>query len=165
MSEIPTWSASWNPRRGFSKWYPTPCWSVVRPPRSTPATDDPSTMIQCCRTSVSALMPYQKPSRTKTGGSPNRVTPGKVILGRLGDIEAGVRQMIRSTPLEVAEVVLPSGRVLRVPTPDEILRVKGFLIVRRNQTRDFLDVMALADRYGVEHSGRVLAAIDAFYTD
>ena len=95
----------------------------------------------------------------------NRVTPGKVILGRLGDIEAGVRQMIRSTPLEVAEVVLPSGRILRAPTPDETLRVKGFLIVRRNQTRDFLDVVALADRYGVEHSGRVLAAIDTYYAD
>ena len=92
----------------------------------------------------------------------NRVTPGKVILG---DIEAGVRQMIRRTPLEVAEVVLPSGRILRAPTPDETLRVKGFLIVRRNQTRDFLDVVALADRYGVEHSGRVLAAIDTYYAD
>ena len=92
----------------------------------------------------------------------NRVTPGKVILG---DIDAGVRQMIRSTPLEVAEVVLPSGRILRAPTPDETLRVKGFLIVRRNQTRDFLDVVALADRYGVEHSGRVLAAIDTYYAD
>ena len=95
----------------------------------------------------------------------NRVTPGQVILGRLGDIEAGVRQMIRSTPLEVAEVVLPSGAILRAPTPDETLRVKGFLIVRRNQTRDFLDVVALADRYGVEHSGRVLAAIDTYYAD
>src|ERR1700740_1863383 len=30
----------------------------------------------------------------------NRVTPGKVILGQLGDIEAGVRQMIRTRPLE-----------------------------------------------------------------
>lgn len=58
-------------------------------------------------------------------GVTNRVTPGKVILGRLGDIEAGVRQMIRSTPLEVAEVVLPSGAILRAPTPDETLRVKG----------------------------------------
>ena len=26
----------------------------------------------------------------------NRVVPGKVILGQLGDIEAGVRQMIRT---------------------------------------------------------------------
>src|ERR1700722_10386432 len=30
---------------------------------------------------------------------PNRVVPGKVI-GQLGDIEAGVRQMIRTRPLE-----------------------------------------------------------------
>src|SRR3990170_5620784 len=76
----------------------------------------------------------------------NRVAPGKIILGELGDIEAGVRQMIRTLPLEVAEVELPTGRRLRVPTFDEILRVKAFLIVRRNQTRDFLDVAALADR-------------------
>jgi hypothetical protein len=102
---------------------------------------------------------------SEDGWVTNRVTPGKVVLGRLGDIEAGVRQMIRSTPLEVAEVVLPSGRVLRAPTPDETLRVKGFLIVRRNQTRDFLDVVALAGRFGIGHSGRVLAAIDTFYAD
>ena len=102
---------------------------------------------------------------SEDGWVTNRVTPGKVILGRLGDIEAGVRQMIRSTRLEVAEVVLPSGRVLRAPTPDETLRVKGFLIVRRNQTRDFLDVVALAGRFGIGHSGRVLAAIDTFYAD
>ena len=55
----------------------------------------------------------------------NRVTPGKIILGELGDIESGVRQLIRNRPLEVAEVSLPSGQVLRVPTPDETLRIKG----------------------------------------
>src|SRR5580704_18431661 len=79
----------------------------------------------------------------------NRVTPGKIILGELGDIESGVRQLIRSRPLEVAEVELPSGQVLRVPTPDETLRIKGYLIVRRNQVRDYLDVAALSDRYGI----------------
>lgn len=95
----------------------------------------------------------------------NRVTPGKIILGELGDIEAGVRQMIRRRPLEVAEVELPSGRRLRVPTFDEILRVKAFLIVRRNQTRDFLDVAALADRAGIEHTAFVLSDLDAYYAD
>jgi len=70
----------------------------------------------------------------------NRVTPGKIILGELGDIESGVRQLIRNRPLEVAEVELPSGHVLRVPTPDETLRIKGYLIVQRNQVRDYLDV-------------------------
>ncbi len=95
----------------------------------------------------------------------NRVTPGKIILGELGEIEAGVRQMIRRRPLEVEEVTLPSGRSLRVPTLAEILRVKGFLIVRRNQTRDYLDVAALAERMGVEGAGDVLAAIDDHYAD
>ena len=91
----------------------------------------------------------------------NRVRPGKVILGQLGDIEAGVRQMIRTRPLETAEIALPSGRSLCVPTAEETLRIKGFLIVRRNQTRDYLDVAALADRYGVDAAAAVLAAIDA----
>lgn len=40
---------------------------------------------------------------------PNRATPGKIILGTLGDIEAGVRQMIRARPLEVEDMVLPAA--------------------------------------------------------
>jgi hypothetical protein len=95
----------------------------------------------------------------------NRVLPGELILGELGDIEAGVRQMIRRRPREVEEVVLPSGRSLRVPTLAEILRVKAFLIVRRNQTRVYLDVAAPADRMEIDRAARVLASIDAYYAD
>jgi hypothetical protein len=95
----------------------------------------------------------------------NRVVPGKVILGQLGDIEAGVRQMIRTRPLEVTQLTLPSGRVLTVPTAEETLRIKGFLIVRRNQTRDYLDVAALADRYGLDEAAGTLARIDDYYAD
>jgi hypothetical protein len=95
----------------------------------------------------------------------NRVTPGKIILGELGDIESGVRQLIRNAPLEVVEVVLPSRQTLRVPTPDEILRIKGYLIVRRNQVRDYLDVAALSDRYGISHAADVLGHIDDYYSD
>jgi len=76
-----------------------------------------------------------------------------------------VRQLIRKTPLEVAEVLLPSGQTLRVPTPDEILRIKGYLIVRRNQVRDYLDVAALSDRYGIPHAAGVLRHIDDYYGD
>lgn len=90
----------------------------------------------------------------------NRVTPGRIILGRLGDIEAGVRQLIRRTPLEVREIVLPSGRSLRVSTAAEAIRVKAFRIVARNRTRDYLDVVALANRYGQERAAGVLASID-----
>jgi hypothetical protein len=95
----------------------------------------------------------------------NRVVPGKVILGQLGDIEAGVRQMIRTRPLETTQVILPSGRVLTVPTAEETLRIKGFLIVRRNQTRDYLDVAALSDRYSIHEAAGVLARIDDYYAD
>ena len=95
----------------------------------------------------------------------NRVTPGKIILGELGDIESGIRQLIRNKPLEVTEVTLPSGHVLRVPTSDETLRIKGYLVVRRNQVRDYLDVAALSDRYGIPHSADVLGHIDLYYSD
>jgi hypothetical protein len=95
----------------------------------------------------------------------NRVQPGKIILGQLGGIEAGVRQMIRTRPLETTQVTLPSGRSLRAPTAEETLRIKGFLIVRRNQTRDFLDVAALAVRYGMDRAAGILAGIDDYYAD
>jgi hypothetical protein len=95
----------------------------------------------------------------------NRVVPGKIILGQLGDIEAGVRQMIRTRPLETTQVILPSGGVLTVPTAEETLRIKGFLIVRRNQTRDYLDVAALSDSYDIHDAAEVLARIDDYYSD
>lgn len=95
----------------------------------------------------------------------NRVQPGKIILDRLGDIEAGVRQLIRKRPLESADVELDSGHVLRVPTADETLRIKGFLIVRRNQTRDYLEVAALGTSIGIPTASAVLSRIDDYYAD
>ena len=95
----------------------------------------------------------------------NRVRPGKVILGELGDFETGIRPLVRLAPLETAEVVLPCGRALRVPTADETLRVKGYLVVRRTEVRDYLDVVALADRYGADHAAAVLAGLDSYYAD
>ena len=95
----------------------------------------------------------------------NRATPGKIILGELGGIEAGVRQMIRTRPLEVQRVRLRSGAEITVPTLEEIARIKGFLIVKRNQMRDYLDVAALSGRFGVDRIASVLSEIDDYYTD
>ena len=89
----------------------------------------------------------------------------KIILGNLGGIETGIRQLIRQRPLEVQRMVLPSGNSAIVPTRDETLRVKGFLIVRRNMVRDFLDVAALSERLSIPHAAAVLSDIDEFYTD
>jgi len=95
----------------------------------------------------------------------NRVTYGKIILGQIGDIEAGVRQLIRRTPLEIVEYTLPSGRTLRVPTIEETLRVKAFLALKRNQTRDYLDIAALGEAMGYDRAGQVLAQLDDYYAD
>ncbi len=99
------------------------------------------------------------------GWATNRVTPGKVILGNLDGIETGVRQMIRKEPLEVSTVAVPSGGEVTAPTIEETLRIKAFLVVRRNQTRDYLDLAALAARIGVERAAEVLAQIDDYYAD
>jgi hypothetical protein len=93
------------------------------------------------------------------------LVPGKIILGELGGIETGVRQMIRRRPLETIAVELPSGETVTVPTIEETLRVKAFLIVRRNRTRDYLDVAALAERFGIQPAGAVLAGLDDYYAD
>lgn len=95
----------------------------------------------------------------------NRVVPGKIILGALGDIEAGVRQLIRKLPLETTQFELADGSAVVVPTWAETLRIKAFLIVARNQVRAFLDVAALADQGGVKQAGAVLAGIDSYYAD
>lgn len=95
----------------------------------------------------------------------NRATPGKILLGDLGGIEAGVRQLIRRRPLDVETADLGNGVTVTVPTIDETLRIKAFLVVRRNQTRDYLDVAALSDRIGSARAARILTRIDDYYGD
>lgn len=93
-----------------------------------------------------------------------RAQPGKIILGELGGIETGLRQLLRSRPLETAEIEV-RGKRLVVPAAAEILRIKAWLLVTRNQTRDYLDVAALADRIGLEKAAAVLRGIDDYYDD
>jgi hypothetical protein len=73
--------------------------------------------------------------------------------------------MIRKVPLEVATISVPSGGEVTVPTIEEALRIKAFLIVRRNQTRDYLDLAALAECLGIAEAARALARIDDYYAD
>lgn len=91
-------------------------------------------------------------------------SPPLTIMGSLGGIEAGLRQLRRTRPLEVERVDLGDAGTVQVPTADETLRIKAYLIVQRNQVRDYLDVVALAqpDPAG---SVRVLAGIDEYYRD
>ena len=93
-----------------------------------------------------------------------RAQPGKIILGELGGIETGVRQLLRSRPLETTEVEV-LGKPLLIPTAAEILRIKAWLALSRNQTRDYLDIAALADHMGLDEAAVVLRDIDDYYAD
>jgi hypothetical protein len=95
----------------------------------------------------------------------NRAVPGKIVLGRLGDIEAGVRQLIRRRPLETQAVPVPGGATVVAPTPEEALRIKAYLLITRNQTRDYIDVAALAHRFGPDWAAATLADIDTYYNE
>jgi len=93
-----------------------------------------------------------------------RVNRPVLILGSLDGIETGIRQLIRLRPLEVEELASPAGPI-RVPTLAEMLRIKAWLVLRRNATRDYLDVVALAARLGTELAARVVLELDSYYED
>ena len=98
------------------------------------------------------------------GWTTARINRPVLILGSLDGIETGIRQLIRRRPLDVEEVGVPGGTV-RVPTLQEMLRVKSWLVLRRNATRDYLDAVALADRVGHDDAVVVLLGLDAYYED
>ena len=93
-----------------------------------------------------------------------RVKPGKIILGELGGIETGVRQLLRSRPLETVEMEVGDRRLV-VPSAAEILRIKAWLTLSRNQTRDYLDIAALAEGMGLDEAANVLREMDEYYAD
>jgi hypothetical protein len=84
------------------------------------------------------------------------------ILGSLDGIDTGVRQLLRTEPLETTEIEL-QGQRIRVPTEPEMLRIKGVLILKRNSTRDYLDFVAIADHLGDERSADALRSFDRLY--
>ncbi len=73
-----------------------------------------------------------------------RVTPPVLILGRIGGVEVGFRQLKRTLPVETQTVTTPAGPLV-VPTLDELLCMKAFLAYNRRATRDFLDFAALSE--------------------
>ncbi len=91
--------------------------------------------------------------------------PPFTIMGSLGGIAAGLRQLRRSRPLETLRVDVGDGLTVVAPTVEEALRVKAYLIVQRNVVRDYLDVVALAEHIGHTKAAAVLEAIDDYYED
>ncbi|MBM3268312.1 MAG: hypothetical protein FJZ01_11745 [Candidatus Sericytochromatia bacterium] len=102
---------------------------------------------------------------TIVGWRTTRRVKGKLVLGRVGGIEAGLRNQRRAAPLETTTIDAPSGRRLRVPTVPEMLRIKAFLLVERGATRDYLDVAALSDLLGPGGSVGALESMNALYAE
>ncbi len=86
------------------------------------------------------------------------------VLGSLDGVETGIRQLVRRRALEVEEIE-GAGRRLRVPTLGEIFRLKAWLVLRRNATRDYLDLVALADRLGPHEAASAVLSLDDYYAD
>lgn len=91
--------------------------------------------------------------------------PPMTILGSLDGVEAGLRQMRRRRPLETCRFEIAPGVMVTAPTAEESLRLKAYLVVQRNQVRDYLDVVALAEYLGVESAVDTLRDIDDYYVD
>ena len=96
------------------------------------------------------------------GWTTARVKRPVLILGSLDGIETGVRQLIRSEPLETMTVSI-GNQEITIPTEAEILRIKGFLLLRRNATRDYVDFAALADRVGDTATAAAFERFDRLY--
>lgn len=98
-----------------------------------------------------------------------RISPHKLILGNLDGVETGVRNLIRSEPLET-EILETKGRSITIPTLNEMCRIKAYLATTRNATRDYLDFVALAERIEIEFKDecdaplwRALESMDRLY--
>jgi hypothetical protein len=101
---------------------------------------------------------------TIAGWRTNRRVKGKMVLGSVDGIGAGLRNLRRSVPLETTEVSVRGGRI-RLPTIGETLRIKTFLVVDRNATRDYLDVAALSVSLGLRKSAMALERMNEIYSE
>lgn len=94
----------------------------------------------------------------EAGWITKRIEPPVLILGHFQGMRTGIRQLIRPKPLETTII-----RGLRIPTLSETLRIKAYLIVKRNTLRDFIDFVALIEHLGTKKSLLVFEDFDSYY--
>jgi RND superfamily putative drug exporter len=69
----------------------------------------------------------------------------------------------RRSPVETTHVQLPTGDRLLVPTGAEALRLKGYLIMCRNSSRDYAEFADMVETVEPETAAVVLAGMDRYY--
>ena len=65
--------------------------------------------------------------------------------------------------METTNVQLPTGDRLQIPTGAETLRLKSYLIMCRNSTRDYAEFADLVDSMETQTAAVVLAGMDRYY--
>ncbi len=71
--------------------------------------------------------------------------------------------MERRSPMETTNVQLPTGDRLQIPTGAETLRLKSYLLMCRNSTRDYAEFAELVDSIETQTAAVVLAGMDRYY--
>lgn len=92
------------------------------------------------------------------GWRTRRVCPPVAVLGDRHGVQLGVRQQRRKAPIETTQV---AG--VCVPTAEETLRIKAWMVADRGATRDYVDVAALADLLGAERAAAALVPLSHLY--
>lgn len=100
---------------------------------------------------------------TESGWSTARTSSGKVILGSLDNVQAGIRQLRRQLPLDTVTVTVSDGHTLTIPSPVEMFRVKAIMVLTRSSARDYLDLAAVSDAIGPHISNTAIARMDEAY--
>ncbi len=121
--------------------------------------------------------PLALPERSAAGGVGRGVHPVTLWRGRLavaldalqtgptdGDRQPDEPQYERRGPVETTRVQLPTGDRLLIPTGAEALRLKGYLILRRNSRRDYADLADMADTVEPETAALTLSGMDRYYS-
>lgn len=72
--------------------------------------------------------------------------------------------MERRSPMETTNVQLPTGDRLQIPTGAETLRLKGYLIMCRNTTRDYAEFADLVECMDTRTAAEVLSTMDRYYS-
>ncbi len=126
-------------------------------------------------------------SKRTAGGRPYRNSAGRVLSrptrpvhpvtlwrGRLSvALDALETEVLRSvadrpafqrrSPVETTHVQLATGDRLQIPTGAETLRLKGYLIMCRNSSRDFSEFAELVDTMEPGTAAVVLGGMDRYY--
>jgi RND superfamily putative drug exporter len=70
----------------------------------------------------------------------------------------------RLSPMETTNVLLPTGDRLQIPTGAETLRLKCYLIMCRNNARDYAEFADLVESMETRTAAEVLSGMDRYYS-